>query len=242
MTASEILQVAMTVGTVQIICDLVANWIIFSKEPYQRSVGALTRTKLKVEKERAVLKVAADTSSTTNATTATTSRSSSTSSKKGSGSASSNKADKLAKRLERAEGDHAEALSIVARKHMVPGFCVSLVFFILLRILGTEFQGKLIGVLPFAPFPFVQRLTARGLEFGDLQFISTTPKVTETGQACSFMFIYFLCALSVKFYANKLFGTRPPLGAESIMSMVDSPLGHKAMKSMGLDPKDLKTE
>jgi hypothetical protein len=228
MTASDILNLAATVATVQIICDLVANWRVYSKEPYERALGALSRTKTKLEREKvAVAKELQKPAEVVKATT-----------KKKSGS----KADKLTARLKRAEDDHADALALVARKHTVPGVFTSLVFVILLRILGAEHKGKIIGILPFAPFPLLQRLTARGLEFGPLMFEPDTDKVTGTSQACVFMFIYFLCGFSVKFYAGKLFGKKPPPGAESIMSLMNSPAGEKMMRSMGVDPNDLKME
>jgi hypothetical protein len=228
MTAAEILNLAVTVATVQILCDLVANWRVYSQEPYERAVGGLSRAKTKLERE--TVAVARERQKPAEATKGTTTKK------------SGSKADKLSKRLKRAEDDHADALSLVARKHTVPGVFTSLVFVILLRILGAEHKGKIIGVLPFAPFPILQRLTARGLEFGPLLFEPDTDKVTDTSQACVFMFIYFLCGFSVKFYAGKLFGARPPAGAESIMSLMDGPAGQKMMRSMGVDPNDYKME
>jgi hypothetical protein len=111
-------------------------------------------------------------------------------------------------------------------------------FLLLLRILGTEYKGLMIGIrtyskeivayihmirettihytsyrciqfssglwlssvshsilfscftVPFAPFPFLQRVTGRSLEFGDLAFESMSDKVTDTSQACAFVFVY----------------------------------------------------
>ena len=230
MTAPEILQLATTVATVQILCDLISNWRIFSREPYQRALGALERSKNKLAREKAA--VAAKQEAAASSTTSTT--------KKG----ASSKAEKLAKRLERVEADHADAVGAVARRHMVPNVLTSLVFFILLRILGLEHKGHIIGILPFTPFSLAQRLTLRGLEFGDLQFepLDSSGKVTSTAQATSFIFIYFLCTFSVKYYASRLFGTRPPPGAESALSVIETSQGQKMMKYMGVDPKDLKME
>ena len=47
--------------------------------------------------------------------------------------------------------------------------------------------------------------------------------------------------MSVKFYCNKLFGTKPPRGADGgIFSVMDSPQGRKVAQAMGIDPDDLK--
>ena len=210
MTASEILNLAGTVATVQIICDGIANWRIYSQEPYQRALGALSRSKAKLERERvAVGKESAKVGAAT----------STSNSKK-------QKADRLAKRLQRAEDDYAEARGNVARKHVAPGFISAVIFMIILRILGTEHKGNVMGILPFTPFSLIKRLTARGLEFDpQLSFEPVSEKVTDVGQACSFMFIYFLCTFSIKYYAGRIFGTKPPAGTEGLMSIMDSPAG-----------------
>jgi hypothetical protein len=139
MTASEILQLATTVATVQILCDLVFNWRAYSQEPYQRALSALSRSKLKYEQETIAIAKEKDKA-----------KSSAPTSKK-------SKADRLFKRLQRAKDDHAEARGVVARKHIPPGFFTLIIFVILLRILGTEHKGKIIGVLPFVPYSFTDQ-------------------------------------------------------------------------------------
>jgi hypothetical protein len=92
------------------------------------------------------------------------------------------------------------------------------------------------------PCIFLQRLTARGIEFGPLQYEPISNAVTDTSQACAFMFVYFLCGFLVKYYASKIFGTRPPAGAESITTIMDSPQGQKLMRQVSFDPNDLKMD
>ena len=233
MTASEIVQVATTVAMVQLICDLIANWRIFHREPYQRALGALSKAKGKVT----VLKQSAEKEGVVAAATTTTT----TAGKKRGGG----KSDKLAKRLQRAEEDYDEAVGNVAKKHTAPSIMTSLVFVILLRILGLEHKGKILGILPFAPFKFLRRITQRGLEFNpDLEFEppAGNTKITDMSQAASFLFIYFLCTFSIKFYTHKLVGTKAPAGADSFTSILETPQSKKMLRSMGVDPNELKME
>jgi uncharacterized membrane protein (DUF106 family) len=230
MTAADILRIATTVGTVQLLCDLFANWRVYGKEPYQRAVESLSRAKWKRDKAVADAAETAAAKQDKVVTAATASN-----------GKKSSKVDKHAKRLQRVEDDFSEAASQVARRHTVPSICTSIIFVILLRVLGTEYKGNMVGVLPFEPFRFLQRVTGRGLEFGDLDFESVGDKVTDISQACSFVFIYMLCGMSVKVYVSRLFGTQPPKGADGgIMTVMDSPTGQKLMKTMGIDPAEYK--
>lgn len=145
------------------------------------------------------------------------------------------------KKVDRAKAEHSAACAEVARRHMPPSLFSSVFFFLLLKILGTEHRGKVMGVLPFVPFDLVTRITARGLDWGEvpLEALGGTKLVPK--QAFSFMCIYALAGLSVKYYINKLVATKPPRGADKgIMTLVDSPLGHNIARSFGLDPEDLK--
>jgi hypothetical protein len=177
MTAADILRIATTVGTVQLLCDLISNWRIYGKEPYQRALGALSRAKWKHDKALADSKEAGG-------VVKKDAKETSSGGKKGT------KVDRHTKRLQRTEDDYLEAASEVARRHTVPSVFISVLFIILLRILGTEYKGQMVGILPFSPFSFLQRFFGRGLEFGDLAFESMSDKVTDTSQACSFVFVY----------------------------------------------------
>lgn len=151
--------------------------------------------------------------------------------------------DKFAKRLKRAEDDYGNALASVTKLHFIPNLLTSVVFVMLLRILGTDLKGAVVGIIPFTPFKLMKRITSRGLEFpDDVVFESTNEYVTDVSQACSFMFIYVLSTFSIKFYVNQLFGTIPPQGSEGLLSFVESPQGKKIIKGFGLDPDAYKTE
>jgi hypothetical protein len=227
MTAADISRIAITVGTVQLFCDLLAYWRIYSKDPYERAVDALSRAKWKRDKA---------------------SEESVQLEKEGSGgaAASSNKkaskSDRQAKKLQRAEDDYGNAKASVARRHTLPGFFTSFLFIVMLRILGLEYKGNIVGVLPFAPFSVLSRVTSRSLAFTTSQFESDDEKVTDVSQACAFMFIYFLCTMSVKYYISHFFGTQPPHGAEGLMAIAQSPMGQKILRSAGIDPDELKMD
>jgi Integral membrane protein EMC3/TMCO1-like len=251
MPASEILRIVVTVATVQFLCDLVAHWRIFSQQSYQRQLEKLSRAKFKLDQIQEKEGITHETVKAAAAAATTTTNSKS---KKNNNS----KADRNAKKLQRAEDDHKNALADITKRHTVPNFFTSIVFLILMRVMGTELKGKVLAVLPFAPFGIFKRITSRGLDFTDgaadvfaLMATSGDGKeeagrnssvVTDLAQACSFAFLYMLTAMSVKFYVHQLFGTKPPPGAESLLSLVDSPQGKNMIRAVGLEPVDLKEE
>ena len=117
----------------------------------------------------------------------------------------------------------------------------SLFFVILLRILGAENKGKVIAVLPFLPFKLLGKVTRRGLDWGSMPEGLIEGTNINFGQGGSFLFIYLLSAMSVKFYVSKIIGKSPPPGADKgVMTVMDSPRGQKMIRSMGLDPDDMK--
>jgi uncharacterized membrane protein (DUF106 family) len=213
MTASDILSICLTVGVVQTLCDLLAKYLIFTREPYLRAVASMERARWKRDKAEVDAK----------------------------------KNDKHAKRLQRAQDDFSEACSEVARRHTGPGIITSVIFVILLRVLGTEHKGNVMGLLPFVPFQFLQRFTARGLDTKELMMIQAdvfgqndVDKV-NVQQAVSFLFVYVLATFSIKYYVHQIVGTAAPDGADKgIMSVMESPKGNRLLKSLGIDPNDLK--
>lgn len=221
MTASEILNIAVTVGLCQLVADWLANLMVFNKEPYKRACSAMERSKWKVVKAEEDYK--------------------------------KNNA-KFEKRLQRARDEYGDACSDVARRHMAPSLWTSLFFVMLLRILGAEHQGNVMAVLPFQPWKFVARVTARGLSWTDEQILTlasqqeiiapSNPKLhIHHHQGTSFLLIYFLCTLSVKYFVNRVFGTRPPEGADNgLMTMMESPAAQRLMRQAGFDPDLLKPE
>lgn len=145
------------------------------------------------------------------------------------------------KRHQRAKDDYENARAFVVSKHTFPSALSSLFFVILLRILGAENKGKVIAVLPFTPWKILGRISRRGLDFTNMPTGLIEDSSVSFEQGASYLFIYFLSTISVKFYCNKLFGTKPPRGADGgIFSVMDSPQGRKVAQSMGIDPDDLK--
>ena len=207
MPASEILRIAATVGAVQLVVDLVAYYWIFRRAPYQRSVELLERYRAKWEQVQSSQKSGTDQPLL----------------KK-----SSRKQDQNAKKVQRAEDDYKNSLANVVRRHTVPNFFGSVVFLILMKILGTEMKGHIVAILPFEPFSLLQKLTSRGLEFGQAAEMADDGAATKVVQACSFTFVYILSTMSVKYYVHQLFGYSPPPGAESVTSLVDSPMGQNS--------------
>lgn len=149
------------------------------------------------------------------------------------------------KKLERAKAEYQQACADVARRHMVPNMCSSLFFFLLLKILGTEYKGRVIGVVPFVPYSFLARIVGRGLDWRDVSVddLKAAGTTLDPKQALSFMFVYVLSGLAIKSYVNKAVGTKPPAGADGgIATIVDSPMGQSIAKAWGFDPNDLKLE
>jgi calcium load-activated calcium channel len=150
------------------------------------------------------------------------------------------KNQKHAKRHQLAKDEHAEAISNCARRHVGPSLMTSLFFIILLRILGTEHKGEIVAVLPFEPFSMMRRLSQRGLAWQDDATLAVEGSEIQRSQAASFLFLYFLCGLSVKYFVHQAFGTKPPPGADNgLLSMMESPQNKRLLKSMGIDPDEL---
>lgn len=216
MTAQDIVKVAITVTITQIVIDLMARQFIFKKEPYQRALKALERATAKHDK---LVKEKASKSA-------------------------GKQQDKVQKRLDLAKDDMGEAKAEVSKRHSGPGIISGVVFMVMFRVLGAEHSGKIIGVLPFVPWSVLRRITLRGLDFGaDLGASSfeQSTGVDSVHQACSFILIYFLCNMGIKFYVHKLVGEPPAPGVEGgMMGVLESPQITKSLRQMGLDPEELK--
>jgi uncharacterized membrane protein (DUF106 family) len=218
MTAADILRVAITVSVAQAVCDLLTRYMVYQKQPYLRSVDALGRAQAKFDKLQ----------------------------KEYDNKKAAKQQDKMKKRLDIAKDDLGEAKSEVAKKHSGPGIITSIVFFILFRILGAEHGGKVMGIIPFVPQRFLRKVTMRGLDFGDelgLTVFKDSKGVNSVNQACSFMIIYLLCNMTVKFYVHRLVGERPPPGADGgLLAVMESPRVAKGLRQMGFDPDELKND
>ena len=219
MTADDILRVAMTVTVTQIVCDLLARYGVYEKEPYKKAVRAFERAQTKYNK------LAKETETT----------------KK-----TGKQQDKAKKRLDMAKDEMGEAKSEVAKRHSGPGMLSSFLFLIFLRVLGSEHHGKVMAILPFVPYRLIRKVTLRGLDFGGetgVEMFKDSPGVYSVNQACSFMIIYLLCNLSLKFYVHKLVSTPAPPGADGgLLAVMDNPKIAKGLRDMGLDPDELKQD
>jgi len=148
---------------------------------------------------------------------------------------------KNAKRLLRAQEEYSTHSSNVASKHNAPNLIGSIYFLILLRILGAEHRGQFMAVVPFVPLRFFQRVTARGLDWSNVDMDTAFEGITNISyqQGASFLFIYMLSALSVKFFVSQLVGTPPPPGADGgFFQFLQTPQGRRVVKSFGYDPDE----
>ena len=127
--------------------------------------------------------------------------------------------------------DRTEARSQLAKKHTAPQIGTSLVFVVLYRILAAEHAGNVMGVMPFLPFSFLQRLTSRGIDFGDHH---------PAGQGCAFVFLYILSTLTVKYYVHQAISIHPPKGADGgLLTMMEDSNSQRVLKAWGLDNETL---
>lgn len=129
---------------------------------------------------------------------------------------------KAEKKLKKADEEYHEMASVVASKHSFPSMVNNVIFLVLARILGTEYQGKVVAVLPFVPYAIVRRISQRGLE----QDIDP--------RACSFAFIFFLCTMSVRSIVNKVFGQSLPPGV-GFTNFLETPRAQRLMAKYGLE-------
>jgi len=220
MTASDIVRIISTVGVIQGICDIMAQKFVFTKQPYLKSIATLERSRTKRDKTL-----------------------SATSNEK----ISAKSAEKNAKKIQRAQDEYAEACADVAKRHTFPGLATSIVFVILYRILSMEYSGKIIAVLPFQPWSLVRRFTLRGIVIDPAIFTvpplaadGTIPRVSNSTQACAFLFVYILSTLSVKYAVHKLVGKTAPTGADKgISTMLDDPKSQKFLRGLGVDTMEL---
>mmetsp|Transcript_20381 Transcript_20381/g.48464 ORF Transcript_20381/g.48464 Transcript_20381/m.48464 type:complete len:214 (-) Transcript_20381:168-809(-) len=151
--------------------------------------------------------------------------------------------NKHQKKYDRTKAEYDHAAAEVAKKHMPPAVWGGLYFFILLRILGAEHTGKVIGVLPFVPYDLVRRMTGRGLDWTNVAISDDESIGTQLDkkQAISFLCIYILSTISVKGYVHKMVGRKPPKGADNgFMTVAESPMVKRTLASVGIDVDELK--
>ncbi|KAL3789401.1 hypothetical protein HJC23_001949 [Cyclotella cryptica] len=249
MTVSDICKIITAVASTQLIADLLSHRYIFQSESYLRSVSSFERARLRRDKTAASIAAKKPPDVTANPR----------SKPQPGASATTKSAEKDQKRIQRENEEVATLAAEVARRHTMAGFYTSLAFFILYKILAAEYAGRIVGVLPFEPFRFLQRVTFMGLggvhqkSVGEIQSLwldslsgqggemPLRPDVTSVSQACAFAFIYMLCSLSVKMMVSMVFGTKAPRGADDgVGTFIESPHSRKMMESFGLDVNDVK--
>lgn len=221
MPVDDVVRIAVTSSVVQSLLCVLFQKLIYEKEGYQRACSQLERARIRRDKVTKQVEAAASAKSPTHAPVTKSKKSERERAKKA--AEESNAQSKAVKKAQRADDEFNEAAARVASKHSLPKFFSSIVFLILGRILGTEYSGKVVAVLPFVPWRLVQKITHRGL--GD----DVDPR------ACSFYFIFILCSLSVKFLVGKFLETQVPKGVNGFSNFLDTPKAQKMLESYGLD-------
>jgi Integral membrane protein EMC3/TMCO1-like len=215
MTCTDISSIFVTVAVTQLLCDLVAHRFVYSSEAYERAMGRLSRIQYQHDKLSA----------------------------RAGGNSNSSSNSGSDKKWTRAVADLKEARSDVTKMHFVPQVLSSLVFVVLYKILAAEHVGHVVGVLPFVPWKFFQKITLRGIDFGPTMpspwdATAATPPggVTDPAQGCAFLLIYLLCTMSIKFYIHQAVAVQAPKGADGgIMTVLEDPKSQKILKAWGLD-------
>lgn len=225
MPHEDIIRIATTSAIVQALISLAFNSLVFSKEDYERAVSQMERSKQKRDK---IAKSNADilSNALTPSETTTYKNKKIEREMQKKIAEETNARIKAEKKLKKADEEYNEMASRVAHKHSFPNMVNSLFFIILARVLGTEYTGKVIAVLPFVPPNLLRKLTQRGLETG------IDPR------ACSFTFIFILCSLSVKYIASSMFGQQMPAGV-GLTNFLESPKAQRLLQKYGLDTSEI---
>ena len=134
-----------------------------------------------------------------------------------------------AKQLKRAQDYFTQAQTEIAQLHVIPNVATSVVFLIVLRVLGTDLGGKIIAIVPFTPLRYIDKIISRGLVFSEgAETVNLESSlVTDIKQASAFMFIYMLSVMSIKVYVNKLFATEMPGGGNDLSTMIAESMKEK---------------
>lgn len=233
MTAHDIVRISVIVGITQCTADILSSKWIFETDSYRRFVSTVERLRNKRTKAIAS-KDHQSSASSNNTTTAPKPKPNSSYHKNAnnSGKPNNNSTGKpttnVKKRALRTEEDFKEAVAQVARKHTLSTIISSLLFLFVYSILSRHYKGKVVAILPFTPWPLVQRMvTQRGIV------------ATEDPRTCGFFCIYMLCTLSIKFMVHKVLGVTPPKDCESITAILDTPKAQRLLKDIGLDVDEI---
>lgn len=236
MTVHDILHISVIVGITQCTADILSSKWIFETDSYRRFVSTVERLRNKRAKGIAS-KDRQSALSSNNTTTVPKHKPNSSYHKNGNTSSKTSNTSNgkpttstnVKKRALRAEEDFKDAVAQVARKHALSTILSSLLFLFVYSILSRHYKGKVVALLPFIPWPWVQRMvTKRG------GIVST-----EDPRACGFFCIYMLCTLSIKFMVHKVLGVTPPKDCESITAILDTPKAQRLLKDIGLDVDEI---
>ena len=176
MTAADILQIITASAIIQCLCDIGAHYMIYDTKSYHNLLHQLSssNTKLQTAQHKLTTETTITTTTTTVITTITTDITLNTT--KSSTGSSTNTGNKNHKRgisniekqqqlVQRLTEEYNHRLSTVALIHTRPFVITGIIFLILMKVLGTEHQNKIIAILPFVPYRWVQRfLSQRGLQ------------------------------------------------------------------------------
>ena len=220
MPVSDIIYIISTVSITQAILEIGAKKIVFDTEGYKSKISALERARIRKERTLALPPPKNTNNSKSN----------------------SKAAEKYMKKIKQAEDDYNMAASAVAQKHMTPRIFSSFVFLILYRILNTEYHGKIVALLPYEPWGIIRYFSMRGLTFGDSFSVEdvASDQITSVNQACSFLFLYALCNMSVKFVITQLLGKKAPPGVDrGLLSFIDDPRGQKILEELGMNTAEI---
>ena len=222
MTTADLISIVGAVALLQFVCDFLSHYLVYRKDPYQTLLGRLSRDQLKLQKLQETYDDQSKKAGRSEGDAVVLS-------------------EKQRKKLNQMKNDIADHAAEIAKKHMIPYFYSSIAFFLLYRILATEYSGKVVAVLPFAPPSILLRITMSGLPMETpLPGFEPMLGIKDPTQVCSLLFIYLMATLTVKFYVNKAFGSKLPKGADNgIFALMDAPQTQKMLKSWGLDNESL---
>lgn len=214
MTAEEIVRVAVTVSVVQVLCDLLARYFVFQKDPYRRSVGALQRAQTKHDKLA----------------------------KDASGKAKDKYKKRLDRAKDDLGEAKSEVAKRHSGPGMMTSFFFVLLFRILGaehsgKVLGVMpfTPWRLLRKITLRGLDFGEDLS--------LNVFKESVGVDSVQQACSFTIIYILCNVGVKFYVHKLVGEAAPPGADGgLLAVMESPKIARGLRQLGLDPDEFKQD
>ena len=156
-----------------LICEAISWILIYRTNSYKSLRSTIDKASRKLELMKGT------------GSSAVSSSSSSSSSLSSSSSFSSVSKSSKGKKMDRLETSLKESNRDLSFSKFKSGGVVAIVLLVVFGLLNSLFEGKVVAKLPFAPLPFIQRMSHRGLGGDD---------PTD----CAMVFLYFLCSVSIK--------------------------------------------